>query len=160
MDFESINLNIEWIDKEIKMFNENGKLSKEHMKSIFITHVFINSSSEIVKTYKTEHTFNENAILSFTDIYQHYKKNRIQDHIKYNFNQFFIYNIDLDDKLYSDIKSMTSHNFLEVNSYIKDVTIQPSLFIFHEINCAYIIYKEQKKGGNNKTAKICKTTTR
>ena len=142
------------------MFNENGKLSKECMKSILITHVFLNSSSEIVKSYKTEHVFNENPILSFSDIYHHYKKNRFQDHIKYNFNQFFIYNIDLDDKLFSDLKSIETRNFLEGNSYIKDVTIQPSLCIFHEFNCAYIIYKELRKDGKNKTSKNGKSSTR
>ena len=157
MNNEAIELNTVWIDKEIKMLNENDKLIKEYMKSIQIIHVFINSLSEIVKTYKTVHTFKDNnSILSFSDVHSFYKKNKIQNHVKYNMDQLIIYNVDFDDKLYSNIKSLSTINFLKSTSYLKDIVVQPSLFIFHEINCIYIMYKESNKNAHNKTLKIKK----
>ncbi len=154
MDLQEIDVNFDWIDKQIRLYDENDKLIKESMKKIKIVFVFINSSQEVVKSHNRIHHFiDDKCIISSTEIFRYFKNDRVQSSIKYGFNQLFVYNIDLDNKLYSDIESVNTTNFLSSYSYIKDIVITPSLFIFHEINCIYIIYKDTIKNNNNKTVK-------
>jgi len=154
MELQEIDVDTDWIDKQVRLYNENEKIFKENMKNINIVSIFINSSYEIVKTHKFIHSFkNEECILSSIEIFQYFKDYRIQDSIKYDLNHLFVYNVDLDNKIYTDIDSITTTNFLSSFSYIKDIVINPSLFIFHEINCVYIIYKENTKNIHNKTVK-------
>lgn len=154
MDLQEIDVNIDWIDKQIRLYNENEKIFKENMKSIKVVSIFINSLNEIVKTHNCIHSFpDDKCLLSSIEIFQYFKNHRVQDSIKYDFNQLFVYNIDLDNKLYTDIESITTTNFLTSFTYIKDIVINPSLFIFHEINSVYIIYKENIKNIHNKTVK-------
>ena len=142
------------IEKQIRFYNKNDKLSKEDMESIKVLHVFINSSSEIVHTYNTVHKFNntKNTIYS-SDIHNLYKDNRTLELVKYDFNQFLVYNVDIDNKLYTNIDSISTINFLKGYTYIRDIVINPSLFIFHEINSVLMIYKEQKKSATKTTLK-------
>lgn len=154
MESHEFDVDTDWIDKQVRLYNENEKIFKENMKTINIVSIFINPSHEIVKTQKCIHSFkDESCILFSNEIYQYFKNQRIQDSIKYDLNQLFVYNIDLDNKLYTDIESITTTNFLTSFTYIKDIVINPSLFIFHEINCVYIIYKENIKNIHNKTVK-------
>lgn len=154
MELQEIDVDTDWIDKQVRLYNENEKLFKENMKAINIVSIFINSSYEIVKTHKIIHLFkDEECVLSSTEIFQYFKNYRIQDSIKYDLNHLFVYNVDLDNKIYTDIDSITTTNFLSSFTYIKDIVINPSLFIFHEINCVYIIYKENTKNIHNKTVK-------
>jgi hypothetical protein len=154
MELQEIDVDTDWIDKQIRLYNENEKIFKENMKTINIVSIFINSSHEIVNTHKCIHSFrDEKCIISSIEIFQYFKNCRIQDSIKYDFNQLIVYNIDLDNKLYCDIESITTTNFLTSFTYIKDIVVNPSLFIFHEINCVYIIYKENNKKVHNKTVK-------
>lgn len=152
---DDICLNTQWIDKELRLFNENQKISKEFMKTIKITHIYINSSSEIVKTDKSFHIFKDNQnIIHSNEIFKYFTNFRVKDNVKYSLYQLLSYNIDLDDKLYNDINSISTINFMEHITYIKDIIIKPSLFIFHEINAIYIIYKEPNKQTKRFTLKI------
>jgi hypothetical protein len=154
MDLHEIDVNVDWIGQQIRLYNENDKLLKEKMKTIKIVSIFINSSNEIVKSNNFIHSFQDNkCILSSAEIFRYFKNNRVRNSIKYDFKHLFVYNIDLDNKLYTDIESVNTTNFITSFTYIKDIVINPSLFIFHEINCVYIIYKEIVKNVNNKTVK-------
>ena len=142
-------------DKQIRLYNTNDKLSKEFMESIKVLHVFINLSSEIVHTYNTIHKFNDNTknTIYSSDIHNFYKDNRTLELVKYDFNQVLVYNVDIDNKLYTNIDSISTINFLKGYTYIRDIVINPSLFIFHEINSVLMIYKEHKKSITNTTIK-------
>ena len=154
MNLHEFDVDTDWIDKQVRLYNENEKIFKENMKSIKIVSIFINSLRDIVKTQKCIHSFkDESCKLSSNEFFQYFKNQRIQDSIKYDINQILVYNIDFDNKLYTDIESITTTNFLTSFTYIKDIVINPSLFIFHEINCVYIIYKENIKNIHNKTVK-------
>ena len=57
MDLHEIDVDTDWIDKQVRLYNENEKIFKENMKSINIVSIFINPSNEIVKTQKFIHSF-------------------------------------------------------------------------------------------------------
>lgn len=154
MNSDDIVVDDDWIHKQIRLFNSNAKLNREYMKSIKIVHIFINSLSEIVHSYKTIHNFDDTkSTIYSTDIYTYFKDNRTLELIKYDFNQLFVYNIEIDSTLYSNIDSINTINFLKGYTHMRDVVINPSLFIFHEVNSVYIIYKQHQKIINNKTLK-------
>jgi hypothetical protein len=147
-------VNTNWINNEMRLFNENGILQQEPMKSIRIIHVHINSSFEIIRTHSVIHSFiNGGNLLSANEIFKYYIQNKNFDSIQYNFFKLLVYNLDLGDKLYTTINSISTINFLKSFTHIKDIIINPSLFIFHEINSVYLIYKDNTKSYKNVTLK-------
>jgi hypothetical protein len=151
-------INTDWINNEMRLFNENGVLHQELMKTIQIIHVHINSSSEVIKTRRVLHSFdNGDNLLSSNEIFRYYVENRNIDSIQYKFFKLLVYNVDLGDKLYTTINSISTINFLKSFTHIKDIIINPSLFIFHEINAVYLIYKENIKNCKNITLKNRRT---
>lgn len=151
-------INTDWINNEMRLFNENGILHQELMKTIQIIHVHINSSSEVIKTRRVVHSFNNgDNLLSSNEIFRYYVQNRNTDSIQYKFFKLLVYNVDLGDKLYTTINSISTINFLKSFTHIKDIIINPSLFIFHEINAVYLIYKENIKNCKNITLKNRRT---
>lgn len=147
-------INADWIDNETRLYNENEMLQQEFMKTIQIVNIYINSSSEIVKVSKISHTFKDgNNVISSNDIFRYYIENRSVESIKYQLFKLLIYNVDLGEKHYATIKSVSNINFLNCVSHVKDVVINPSLFIFHELNSIYFIYNNNIKNSKNVTHK-------
>ena len=159
MTSNDIIINADWIDNETRLYNENEILQQEFMKTIQIVNVYINNSSEIVKVSKMSHTFkHDNNIILSNDIFKYYLQNRTIESIKYQLFKLLIYNIDLGEKHYTTIKSVSTINFLNCVSHVKDIVINPSLFIFHELNTIYFIYKSSIKNSKNVTHKNRKRT--
>ena len=50
MELQEIDVDTDWIDKQVRLYNENEKILKENMKTVNIVSIFINSSYEIVHT--------------------------------------------------------------------------------------------------------------
>jgi hypothetical protein len=84
-------INTDWINNEMRLFNENGVLHQELMKTIQIIHVHINSSSEVIKTRRVLHSFdNGDNLLSSNEIFRYYVENRNIDSIQYKFFKLLV----------------------------------------------------------------------
>jgi hypothetical protein len=153
-----VEINTDWINNETRLLNEEGLLCQEAMKTIKILHVYMNETSEIIKIKETIHTFmDESNVVTCNEILRYYIENRKLQTIRYKLFKVLVYNVDLGDKLYQKMKSISTINCLKsVSLYKEDIVINPSLFIFHEMNSIYLIYKENRKDSKSTTQKIKK----
>ena len=156
-----VEINTDWINNETRLLNEEGLLCQEAMKTIKIVHVYMNEISEIVKIKKTIHTFKDGSnVVTCNEILRYYIENRKLQTTKYKLFKVLVYNVDLGDKLYQKMKSISTINCLKsVSLYIEDIVINPSLFIFHEMNSIYLIYKENMKDSRSMTQKNKKSNS-
>lgn len=156
-----VEINTDWINNETRLLNEEGLLCQEAMKTIKIVHVYMNETSEIVKIKKTTHTFMDGSnVVTCNEILRYYIENRKLQTTRYKLFKVLVYNVDLGDKLYQKMKSISTINCLKsVSFYIEDIVINPSLFIFHEMNSIYLIYKENIKDSRSMTQKNKKSNS-
>ena len=84
---------------------------------------------------------------------------------KYKIQDILLYNVSLNPEniqFYSKNENLldSSSKFLEPISVIQSVTISPSIFIFHKINCLFFIFKQlEKVGGGGSPKSILKPST-
>lgn len=156
-----VEINTDWINNETRLLNEEGLLCQEAMKTIKIVHVYMNETSEIIKIKKTIHTFIDGSnVVTCNEILRYYIENRKLQTTRYKLFKVLVYNVDLGDKLYQKMKSISTINCLKsVSLYIEDIVINPSLFIFHEMNSIYLIYKENIKDSRSMTQKNKKSNS-
>lgn len=89
-----------------------------------------------------------NSMINKNDIIQLINSNKTQTKLtKYKFDNMFLFNIDLnhsDLKTFIEVSNVNNMNkqFFKNISFMSNVIIPPSLFIFHNINALYFIFKE------------------
>ena len=137
-------------DKLINIENSNTPIPMYFINSCII---YINQNDYIEKIKceeiqlelnqdVTQSTINKNNIIQFIN------SKKIQTNLtKYKFIDMFLYNIDLNhNELMSFSKLSIVNNinkrFFKKKSYMNNIIIPPSLFIFHKINSLYFIFKE------------------
>ena len=145
-----MDLNVDWIHTQTRLYDENQEITKENMKSINIHQIFINLKSEVVKVLNSGYTSGDNeTILPSSEILKLALENKYTNDKKYKIFDLLLFNIDLDIQEQSKIDELFEQDFLKKKTILTDMIIPPTLFIFHDINCVYIIYKEVQKSKNN-----------
>jgi hypothetical protein len=133
-----------WISESEKLYNINdhfNKISHNKIKTIFI---YFNQSNSIDKITKSYININNDSIPKDTLLKTIYD-NRIKNYNSvYNFDNLFLFHIPIDhDKINVFNSSQYQSNFFNNINIDKNLTIPPSLFIFHNINTLFIFYKQK-----------------
>ena len=139
--------NIDWLMIQKRMsetIDEN--YIKEPMTNIMIHYIYINNNNSIEKI------ISEKENLSLEDDFSILPGNRsiqlIQNHNmnnkkKFKLSESLLYNVDVDsDNIQNYVNDINSVDFLTVLPFFNVIKILPSLFIFHSLNCIFMIYKE------------------
>ena len=143
-----------WL-KEHKRLTKIQELEsiKEPMESIQSHFIYINFHSYIDKIVSETIDLNlgKDGVSSF--IYNDFLLQLIQSKkintpiSKYKLKDIILYNVELEPEHvqnYSNSESFQdlSKSFFKPISVINDTIVQPSLFIFHNVNCLYFIFQE------------------
>ena len=168
---DSVDLDISWIENHERMNNIHKNYQREPMDSVKICYIYVNLDSEIEKVVC------ENEILSKFDnsdtriipkerilqIVQN--KKMLTASLKYSMDTILVYNVCIEpENIQKYVNSENGIPFLQVYPIVDEILIQPSIFIFHEINCIYFIFKQidvkpipnsilKTGGGNGKKTK-------
>lgn len=171
MDLDDDDLETSWIEEQDKLNNIEQVYNREPLKYINMFFIYINENKEVDNIIREKYKINTNnetrsllskeILLQF--IQQKKKKTKTS---KYRFNEIVLYNVDIEsDKIqaYSE-NPPTAENikpFVKVISFINDVHIPDSIFIFHETTSLFFFFQETPYNTRTltKTAKsILKTT--
>lgn len=155
IEFDSIK-NEDIMDLDISWIKENEILDsiqeirmKENMDFIKILYIYINVQSCIFDVIPTKYTF-EKENTDHTIIPKHKMLELISQHkthknVKYNLFDILLYNVEIDPfhiNDYSNRNENIEDGFLKSVSSENDIVILPSVFVFHEINSMFVLFKE------------------
>lgn len=135
------------------------------MESICVVFVYLNTLNEIVNVIQETEpcviigdtsTIKEDRLLRMIE-----EKRHIGNKI-YHLDDILKYNVDIEsEKVQSFVNDEIDIKLVSLSTMIKDVAIEPSIFIFHEINRLYFLYREtlpksilRKNGGASTTKKV------
>lgn len=172
MNEDEINLDLKWIETEEKLISMENGINREQMKDIKIKYIYINCDLSIdavdLEKYNLDIDSNnetaQNVIgnnSNIDDVFQEgqnskmkisndtllriIEKRRIVGNIRYKLLKILLFNVNLEpDEIqkYNNNPNAFNSTFLKEISVVKDIIIEPSIFIFHEINTIYILFKE------------------
>lgn len=161
MTFED-DLDISWIDSYEKEAHIDENLHREPIKDIMLYFVYINKHSEIHKVLSEKYVFdiNINSVendgiqtISNSQVLQWIQTKKVlpsHSNTKYKIMDLLMYYVDIEsEKIQSysnaDIELLNelSSGFFKVLSLFHNISIPPSIFIFHPLNSLYFLFKEQ-----------------
>lgn len=126
-----------WITREKRLLNATTLDIEEHMTHVKVHLFYINTNNEL-DTHKTIKQEIVNNTISEPDIYKIIETNKIPNYMFVEMSSFIVQRFE--DGLFKTYPMVTSVEF------------PPALFIYHEINCLILLYK-QKSLLKSKTGK-------
>lgn len=166
MDNTSLNdMDLDWLTNQKKMSDTiNEKYVKEKMNGITIHYIYIDSKNSIIKiiTEKESLVIEDNfSILPGNKSIELIQNHNTFEKKKYKLSESLLYNVHLDsNNIQSYNNDNKSINFLNSLPYFDLIKIVPSLFVFHPINCIFMIFKEIPRNGETKKNTSRKKTKR
>ena len=140
----------------------------ECQPTIEIQYIFINSSNEIEHSFKEtrqcilrdtskSQLFEKpKTQLSKEELLKFIQSNKIQRNKRYRLSEMMEYNINLEEEEWNELletnavdfnpQNLTNYfkkkTFLKKINFVDDIFFEPSVSLFHKINCLYLIYIE------------------
>jgi hypothetical protein len=146
---DSHDLDISWIDKHERMNNIHKNYQREPMDSIKMCYIYVNLDSEIEKVVCENETLvqmdsSNTCIIPKERVLQIVQnKKMLNASLKYSIETILLYNVSIEpENIQKYVNSENSIPFLKIYPIVDEILIQPSIFIFHEINCIYFIFKQ------------------
>ena len=157
------NLDMSWITDQERLQNIQNNYCREPMSSIDMFFVYINRNNYIDKIL-CEKTDLSGSYLSKELLLQIIQsKKTISPMSKYKLTDTLLYHVELEPE---QIQSYShghndGHNYFKVLPILDDITISPSIFIFHDINAIYFLFQEIEldKHHRHTLKSILKTST-
>ena len=167
MESSDIDLDISWIKENQRLQNIETNYLPELMENIDLFFIYINPNNYIDKVIREKchlsidcsnncsRLSKENLLKIIQTNKKLVKSNTI---CKYKFLDILTYNIDLEPE---HIQNYTkneniqeaSRGFFKVLNIIDDISISPSVFIFHKINSIFFLYQAIQTNKNRHTLK-------
>ena len=153
-DSDSDGLDISWMKEQARMNSLEHTQKREPMQTIHLSFIYINKRNSIDKICHGIEVL-EHARISgerLLNIIQHNKIRTLTS--KFKLWETLLYNIDLEPELIQHADFTSS--YLKPVSIIHDIKIPDSVFIFHNVNKLYFIFKEVevKSTNPNKTQSL------
>ena len=157
-------LDTSWFQEYNKLLNLQTNFNKEKMINIDVKFIYIDNNDNIQNIYceklKLQCSDNGSQITK-EDLLKIIQKNKTKNNFKYKLEDILFFHIPIEHENISDFNIQDSSlNYLKKVSFFDSLEIPKSIFIFHNINSLYFIFKLNENNKHNFTIKsILKNST-
>ena len=143
-----------WISEQKRLLELQNDCEPEPMESITCQFIFVDSNKFIQKIAKEKAKIeydveNDQYIVSKKHLLQMIQRQKTaMNNSKYLYKHLCIFNIDLESEdvhPFTQESSNDNDEFFETISLMDDIVIDPSIFIFHQVNSLYFFFEEMKE---------------
>lgn len=161
-------LDISWIEEIERIQNISENPTKELSKSITTCFIYINLHNVVDSVHYEHFSFHDgsNNIITreqLLDIGQQKKKKTPVS--KFIMKQVLLYHVDFEpgqilgfSQCNEDDIGHTTKHFLHSYHTLDSISIEPSIFVFHDINTLYFLFYEEESNETKKTKSILKSS--
>lgn len=140
-------LDTSWIQEEEKLETIEKNYQQEPMENIDIFFLYINADDYIEKIICENHSLSEIVLKKEYILHLIQSKKKTLNNHRYKFMDMLLYNIDLRPEHIqtfsnTEVNEENARGFLKTYPIVDDVAISPSIFIFHNINSLFFLFKE------------------
>ena len=145
-----------WIKEFEKQDNEYKNFYKEDIHSIKIRFIYINTQNSIEKIKEEVFILYTKNYLSREEIVNIIKHNNTINDINYNLLSILKYNINIEpNSLKTYLKNKENDDiFLTSIRNIDTILFSPTITLFHDLNCLFILFYPKIYNPHNRTKKI------
>ena len=133
-------LDVSWILEQKRINSVELSQKREPMQKINLCFIYINQNNYIQDVSHDVEVLDKSRISNQRMLHIIQSKKLKTHTSKFNLADILLYNIDLEPELFQHYDFTTS--FLKPVSVINDIKVPDSVFIFHNINNLYFIFKE------------------
>lgn len=161
---DASDLDVSWINEQQRIQNIDTNYCREPVTDIQIYSIYINKNQCIDKFTRKKYPV-ANNVLTRDTVLGIIQTNKTATSKKYKLMDVLLYHVDLEPQHIQTFAQSTdipasAKPFFTVLPIVDEISIPPSIFIFHSINSVFFVYKEQDTGSHNHTIKsILKTTS-
>lgn len=152
-----------WINEQTRLLQIQHDCEPEPMESIACQFIFIDSNQYIQKVAKDRAKIeydaeNDQYIVSKKQLLEMIQtQKKAMNNSKYLYKHLCIFNVDLESEDVQPFVNGLDENgemnnddngvdeFFETISLMDDIVIDPSIFIFHQVNSLYFFFEEMKE---------------
>lgn len=138
-----------WANENYRLSTMNTKGEREYPSKMTITYLHWDiAKSSIFPVHTQIHVFGENGCTIKKDQIVSYMKS-IEGNAKYKVHEVLFYCMDMEpDNIPAFVGNIPAQNdYLKIYKNIPDIVVPKSMFMFHEINCVYVILVDIPKPG-------------
>tara|TARA_B100000287_G_scaffold429199_1_gene482067 strand:+ start:37 stop:642 length:606 start_codon:yes stop_codon:yes gene_type:complete len=150
-------LDTSWFQEYNKLLNLQTNYNKEKMIDIDVKFIYIDNQDNIQNIYCEKlklHSVDNGSQITKEDLLKIIQKNKTKNNIKYKLEDILFFHIPIDHENISNFNNQDpSGNYLKKVSFFDSLEIPESIFIFHNINSLYFIFKLNETDKHNFTIK-------
>lgn len=150
-------LDTSWFQEYNKLLNLQTNYNKEKMINIDVKFIYIDNNDNIQNIYCEKlnlHSSDSGSQITKEDLLKIIQKNKTKNNIKYKLEDILFFHIPIDHENISNFNNQdSSSNYLKKVSFFDSLEIPESIFIFHNINSLYFIFKVNETDKHNFTIK-------
>lgn len=148
---EEIDLDTSWIEEEEKIQNIQYTCEREQCKGIHIYCIYVNKENIVNKIDHEKYPLEPQSkcsLLPKENVLRIIQSKKIYTPTsKYKFEDIILYNVDLDAENIQSYENAeptiyNSNEFFKVLPFVGDIVVPNTVFIFHELNTLFFIFKE------------------
>jgi hypothetical protein len=159
-----------WIEEEEKLLRVQEKFQREPMESIKCFFLFMNQNKYIEQITDEMVDLQDGKITRDRVLKIVEDKKNSKSGVKYAFLDSWIFLVDLEPEHIQAYSQMeVSSRFVVQLSFVDDIIVAPSIFIFHDLNAIYFLFQEierapakpvlrNKVSGNKPTKRVTYST--
>jgi hypothetical protein len=164
-NIHQLDLDISWIEKQEKFHHIDRNYFREPMEKIHTYFIYTDLENYIEKiTCELQNidTIHNGHGITKEKLLQIIQKKKIYNTKKYRLLDVIIYNVDLEPQ---QIQSyVNNENYVDISktyfksvSFMTDILISPSIFIFHSVNAIYFVFQQIENVDKHPIKSILKT---
>ena len=132
-----------WIEEEEKLLRVQEKFQREPMESIKCFFLFMNQNKYIEQITDEMVDLHDGKISKDRVLRIVEEKKCQKPDVRYAFLDSWLFLVDLEPEHIQAYSQMeVSSRFIVPLSFIDDIIIAPSIFIFHDLNAVYFLFQE------------------
>lgn len=135
-----------WIDEEEKLLKVEDKFQREPMESIQCFFLFMNQNNYIEQITDERMELSSSKISKERVLKLIEKKKSVKSDVKYTFLDSWLFLVDLEpEHIQAFSQTEVSSQFITQLSFVDDIVISPSIYIFHDMNAVYFLFQEMER---------------
>lgn len=150
-------LDTSWFQEYNKLLNLQTNFNKEKMINIDVKFIYIDNNDNIQNIYCEKlklQCSDSGSQITKEDLLKIIQKNKTKNNSKYKLEDILFFHIPIDHENISNFNNQdSSGNYLKRVSFFDSLEIPESIFIFHDINSLYFIFKLNETDKHNFTIK-------
>ena len=143
-----------WMEEYKRLENVSENCVKDPMDNIRMYILYINRHLEIesilLEAFPLSLNDSNQPVISKDVLLKLIQDKKVKNGVKYGLFDLLLYNVELDSIDIGDYSSVDDSSILEKFggffrpvSVIHELVISPSLFVFHDLNSIFVLYKER-----------------